>query len=219
MGAGRGSVTVSFAAGVDATTPEGDAATFGPESTARSGGGSAFAHGESGLADSSFVSIATGSAGTAIGGMLAVALGAYGFDILGKRLPSVASSTELAFAWNIFAEARGGRVAVAAGKYGVADAPLAIALGEEGQAVARTGGTIAIAFYDRHEGHWEFPHGCDQTWVDGDLFLAGLRVAKVGEDNVRPDHVYRLDHKGDFVEVRPADPLDLSPKREPNGSG
>ena len=116
----------------------------------------------------------------------------------------LAFSQGIAFTNNVLTEAHSEQIAIASGNDSIADGLISISLGLGGQAVAREGGTIAIAFYDQHEGHWETPHGCDPCWVDGNHFLSGLKVSKVGENNVRANYVYKLNWKGEFVEVGPA---------------
>jgi|GEM_PF-6055574 len=116
----------------------------------------------------------------------------------------VALSHEIAFTDNVLSEAHSEQIAIASGNDSIADGMIAIALGLGGQAVAREGGTIAIAFYDQLAGHWETPHGCDPYWVDGNHFLSGLKVAKVGENGIRANYIYKLKWTGEFVEVGPA---------------
>lgn len=197
LGSGRSKLTLALRNGVSALAETGRAVAFGEGAAARceSSSGLAVVFGSGALAEATVAVGLDMSHMTAIGRALAVALGYH----------SVAASDEIAFAWNVLSQARAGKIAIATGKAGLADALIAIALGEDGVAVAREGGTIAIAFYDQHPGHWVFPHGCDQTWIDGDTFLAGLNVARVGENGIRPDRKYALDRFGMFQDMGPAD--------------
>jgi|694.fasta_scaffold00321_28 hypothetical protein len=115
-----------------------------------------------------------------------------------------ALSRHIAFTESVLSQAHSEQIAIAAGNNSIADGLISIALGLGGQAVAREGGTIAIAFYDQREGHWETPHGCDPQWFDGDHFLSGLKVAKVGENGIRANYIYKLRWPGEFVEIGPA---------------
>jgi len=135
-----------------------------------------------------------GTAGMAIASLTAVSL-----DDRGKAV-----GHQLAFSSGTENEAHSQQLAIANGARSVADGFLSIALGQEAMAIARAGGTIAIAYYDQHPGHWETPHGCDPYWEDGDFFLSELKVAKVGENGIRPNFIYKLDNRGNFVEVGPA---------------
>lgn len=200
IGADAKEKVITFESAAPALSTQGKALAFGARATARSSGdwGQAFAFGEQSIADAATAVGAQASLGIAISRQLAVALGHMG----------VAVSDEIAISTNILGKAHGKSFAVSCGKGGVADGLIAISLGLDGQAIAREGGTIALAFYDQHPGHWESPHGCDPTWFDGDDFLSDLRVAKVGENGIRPNFFYRLDKMGRFVEVGPApDPL------------
>lgn len=191
----HGERVVAFGREADALVERGVAVAFG-------GGRCARVDGPSGCAVSFGGGVAQGqtavsllsSGGTAQASRIAVALNHAG----------VAVGSEVAFADNLDSQAHSGKLAIATGPRGTADGLMAIALGREGRAVARAGGTIALAFYDQHPGHWETPHGCDPCWIDGDHFLSGLKVAKVGENDIRADHIYQLDPDGRFVEVGPA---------------
>lgn len=142
-----------------------------------------------------------GTAGMAIASLIAVSLDHRGMAV-GQKI-AFSSGTEN--------EAHSQQLAIASGARSVADGVLSIALGQEAMAIARAGGTIAIAYYDQHPGHWETPHGSDPYWEDGDYFLSGLKVAKVGENGIRPDFIYKLDREGNFVEVGPAAPQRACP--------
>ncbi len=87
------------------------------------------------------------SGGTALGSPIAVALNHAGTAI----------GREVAFADNLDSQAHSQQLAIATGTRGTADGLMAISLGREGRAVARAGGTIAIAYYDQHPGHWGNP--------------------------------------------------------------
>ncbi|MFO0939179.1 MAG: hypothetical protein U0930_00280 [Pirellulales bacterium] len=187
---------VAFGDQTDAVSDKGVAIAFGQERVAAVnspvgcavtfGGGEANAH--------TAVSMLT-SGGKACSSRIAVALNHQGTAI----------GREIAFADNLDSQAHSEQLAISTGARGQADGLVSIALGIEGTAVARAGGSIAIAFYDQHPGRWETAHGADSYWVDGEFFLRELRVAKVGEQGIRPDYVYRLDKEGVFVEVGPAE--------------
>jgi hypothetical protein len=136
------------------------------------------------------------SGGTACSERIAVALNHQG----------VAIGREIAIVDNLDSQAHSEKLAIAVGPRCTADGFISISLGIDGFVVARAGGSIALAFYDQHPGHWETPHGCDPYWIDGDQFLRDLRVARVGEQGIRPNFIYRLDKEGAFVEVGPAEP-------------
>jgi len=197
LGSGSGKLTLALAKGIRALAETGRAVAFGEGGNARcqSSNGLAVVFGSGASAEAGVAVSLDGSHMTAVGQMLAVALSYH----------SNAAADEVAFAWNVLSQARAGKIAVAAGKFGVADGLIAIAVGEEGVAVAREGGTIAIAFYDQHPGHWQSAHGCDPTWIDGDTFLAGLQVARVGENGIQPNHKYSLDRLGRFRDMGPAE--------------
>jgi hypothetical protein len=194
LGSGRGKLTLALDKGVCALAETGRAVAFGEGGEARSSG-LAVVFGSGSTAEAGVAVGLDGSQMTAVGQMLAAALG----------YQSNAAAHEVAFAWNVLSQARAGKIAIAAGKSGVADGLIAIAVGEEGVAVAREGGTIAIAFYDQHPGHWQSAHGCDPTWIDGDTFLAGLQVGRVGENGIQPNHKYTLDRFGRFRDLGPAE--------------
>ncbi len=187
LGKGSGILTLALSDGVSALAEMGRAVSFGSGTTARSDW-LAVAFGSDALAQAVR---SDGANSLAVGHELAVALGYH----------SVADADAIALACNVLSQARAGKIAIATGKAGLADALVSISLGEEGLAVAREGGTIAIAFYDQHPGHWEVPHGCDPTWVDGDTFLAGLKVSRVGENGILPDRKYALDRFGEFQDM------------------
>lgn len=196
IGADAREKVITFESAAPALSTQGKALAFGARATARSSGdwGQAFAFGEQSIADAATAVGAQASLGIAISRQLAVALGHMG----------VAVSDEIAISTNILGKAHGKSFAVSCGKGGVADGLIAISLGLDGQAIAREGGTIALAFYDQHPGHWESPHGCDPTWFDGEVYLSDLKVAKVGTNGIRANYRYRLDDDGSFLEVGPA---------------
>lgn len=214
MGEGAGTCTVSLREGVEAMARTGTVAAFGDKTTAHVHQGTAIAHGDHGRAISEFsIAIATGFGGCAIGKSLAIALGfSHSGESEGKAVHATAASQDTAFAWHAHGEARAGRIAIAAGIDGLADGLIAIALNDRGMVVARPKGTIAIAYFEDRPGRWEYPHGCDPEWIEGELFFAGLKVARVGENGIRPDYVYKLDRERNFVEVRKADPVELTIK-------
>jgi hypothetical protein len=187
---------IRFAAEAKAFSEEGKAIAFGQRATACSTGdwGHAVCFGSEGIATATTAIAIEGSHAMATSRRLAIALSYTG----------TAVSDQVAIATNVLGKAHGKSFAVCCGKGGIADGLIAISLGPDGQAVAREGGTIALAFYDQHPGRWESAHGCDPTWFDGDDFLSDLRVAKVGENGIRPNFIYRLDRIGKFVEVGPA---------------
>ncbi len=206
LGKGSSILTLALSDGVSALAERGRAVSFGSGTTARSDW-LAVAFGSDALAQ------AVGSDGSStmvVSHNLAVALGYH----------SVADADAIAFAGNVLSQARAGKIAIATGKAGLADALISISLGEDGLAVARQGGTIAIAFYDQHPGHWELPHGCDPTWVDGDTFLAGLKVSRVGENGILPDRTYALNRCGEFQDMGPAEQPNpfLQPTKMPNAN-
>ncbi len=194
-GEGHGAKTIAFG-DVDAVTDKGTAVSFGEDRVARvlGGVGYAISFGYRGIADAPTAVSILSSHGMAISRSLAVALNHAGKAI--GRKTAIAADLEC--------EAHSELLAVAVGRRGLADGFLAIALGEEGRVVAREGGTIALAYYDRHEGHWEYPHGCDPYWQEGEDYLSGLRVSKVGENGVRPNFIYQLNSEGAFKEIGPA---------------
>jgi hypothetical protein len=201
----HGTVTVSF--GSEPAVAEKGVAIAAAKNgvaTVMLGYGYAVALGYEGVAEAAVAVGLRDSGIHAIGAELAVALGSHG----------VALSPEVAVSSNLCSMSHADKIAIATGKGGLADGLLAIAVGEEGRAVARAGGTIAIAFYDRHPGRWESAHGCDDTWIDGDLFLAGLKIARVGEGVIQADRVYALDAQGEFVELGMAEPRKRFPERE-----
>lgn len=195
MRSGNGQRDVAFGPEADAQVERGVAIAFGAGRCARVDApfGCAVSFG-GGISQGQTAVSLLSSGGTALGSRIAVALNHAGTAI----------GHEVAFADNLDSQAHSQRIAISTGPRGTADGLMAISLGREGRAVARAGGTIAIAYYDQHPGHWETPHGCDPCWIDGDYFLSGLKVAKVGENAIRPDHIYQLDSDGRFVEVGPA---------------
>ena len=192
----HGERVVAFGREVDAVVERGVAVAFGAGRCARVDGpsGCAVSFG-GGIAQAQTAVSLLSSGGTTLASRIAVALNHAG----------VAVGSEVAFADNLDSQAHSGKFAISTGPRGTADGLIAIALGREGRAVARAGGTIAIAFYDQYPGHWETPHGCDPCWIEGDYFLSGLKVAKVGENAIRADHIYQLDPDGRFVEVGSAE--------------
>ncbi len=180
---------------VDAVTERGTAIAFGAGRSACVKGpvGQAITLG-GGTATAQTAVAMLSSGGTALASQIAVVLNHAGTAI----------GEEIAVAANLDSHAHSNRVAVALGPKGVADGLVSISLGQEGQAVAREGGIIALAFYDQAPGRWETAHGCDPCWIDGDYFLSDLKVAKVGENDVRPNFIYQLDKGGNFFEVGPA---------------
>lgn len=191
----RGARVVAFGPQVDALVEQGVAVAFGAGRCASVSGpsGCAVSFGGGISRGQTAVSLLS-SGGTALGSRIAVALNHAG----------VAIGREVAFSDNLDSQAHGEKLAISTGPRGTADGLMAISLGREGRVVARAGGTIAIAQYEQHAGHWETPHGCDPCWIDGDYFLSGLKVAKVGESGIRADHIYQLDREGRFVELGPA---------------
>lgn len=194
-GEGHATKMITFG-GADAVTDKGTAIAFGNERVARVLGsvGYAISFGSRGIADAMTAVSILSSNGIAISPSLAVVLNHAG-KAIGRKI---------AIAGNLDSEAHSESLAVAVGPRGLADGFLAIALGKEGRVVAREGGTIALAFYDQHPGHWENAHGCDPTWLDGEDFLSGLRCAKVGENGIRANFIYQLDNQGAFKEIGPA---------------
>ncbi len=192
---GSSSRVVGFGDDVDAVTEKGTAVAFGYKRCAHVKGsvGQAVAFGGGTAQAQTAVSMLT-SGGMAIAERIAVALNHAGMAIGG----------EIAIADNLDSQAHSDRLAVSVGRRGLADGLVSISLGQEGRAVAREGGTIAIAFYEQLDGHWETAHGCDPCWIDGDFTLSGLRVAKVGDIGIRANFVYQLDPQGKFIEVGPA---------------
>ena len=159
---------ITFAEKMDAASEKGMAIAFGAHSAARSSNsvGYAISSGSFGVAEASMAVSILSSYGMARASYLAVAL-----NHAGKAI-----GREIAIAGNLDSEAHSEEVAVAVGPRGLADGRLAISLGKEGKAIARQGGTIALAYYEKSPGRWEYPHGCDPTWFDGDENLSGLKV-------------------------------------------
>jgi hypothetical protein len=202
-GEGYAEKVIAFAEATELATDKGMAIAFGAHSVARSSNsvGYAISCGSHGVAEASTAVSISSSYAMARASRLAVAL-----NHAGKAI-----GREIAIAENLDSEAHSEEVAVAVGPRGLADGRLAISLGKEGKAIARDGGTIALAYYEKNQGHWEYPHGCDPTWFDGDENLSGLKVSKVGENGIRANYIYQLDDQGEFKEIGPASaPLEHS---------
>ena len=188
---------IAFGDQTDAVSDRGVAVAFGRERIAavNSPVGYAVAFGGGEASAQTAVSMLS-SGGKACSDRIAVALNHQG----------VAVGREIAFADDLDSRAHSEHLAICTGPRGLADGQLSISLGIDGTAVAREGGSIALAFYDQQPGRWESAHDADSYWVDGDFYLRELRVAKVGEQGIRPNFIYRLDKAGEFVEVGPAEP-------------
>lgn len=202
-GEGYAEKYITFAEKMDAASEKGLAVAFGAHSVARSSDtvGYAISFGSHGVAEASTAVSILSSYGMARASRLAIAL-----NHAGKAI-----GREIAIAENLASEAHSEEVAVSFGPRGLADGKLAISLGKEGKAIAREGGTIALACYEKSPGRWELAHGCDPTWLDGEENLSGLKVSKVGENGIRANYIYQLDDQGAFKEIGPANaPLDYS---------